>query len=43
MNAVPELSTATARPPTGAVGSGAWLRPLHDWPRAAAQLSLIHI
>ena len=37
MNAVPELSTATARPLTGAVGTGAWLRPLHDWPRAAAQ------
>lgn len=37
MNAVPELSTATARPLTGAVGSGAWLQPLHDWPRAAAQ------
>lgn len=37
MNAVPELSTATTRALTGAVGSGDWLRPLHDWPRAAAQ------
>lgn len=37
MNAVPELSTAIAHPPTGTVGTGAWLRPLHDWPRAAAQ------